>query len=227
MKKKAQILMDRVFLLLCFVTCSFLLQAQPIKALSPMLEKNEILADEFMYENARSNVSDYLYFDDESGHYLMSKSPLSFFSWKEKAFDAFPEIQMVEYKSEYGRMLGFSGKYHVKWMVRSSNLFMSNLSFYTAELKPEHIKHIESATNRKFDKKFADKDPKTPVGEYGLMPATWLSDTIYVKKAKNFEEDIDEWIVKSYQQLIFRKGKLISKKEIPNKTWVVKRKYPR
>ncbi len=189
------------------------LQAQGINV-------KQILADEFMYKFAR-NVSDYLYFDGDNSHYLISKSPLSFFSWKEKAFDKYPEIQLVEYKSAYGGMLGFSGKYHMSWLIKNNNLYMCNLSFYTTELKPEYIKHIEYLADRKFDGKLADKDPKTPIGEYGLMPATWFSDTIYVKKAKNFNEEIDVWKIKPYQRLIFQKGKLVSDTEFENKTWYV------
>lgn len=215
--------MKKRLLFLYFISCTLFLQAQPWDTeKSNVRNSRNILMDEFMSKIAKASVSDYLYFEDDAEKHLINNSPLSFFPWKEKAFDKFSEIQMAEYRPLYGGLLGHSGKYNIIWLVKNKKLYMSDLHLYTADLKPEHIKHIEKLTGRKFNRSYADADSKTPIGEYGILPATWFTDTLYVKKIRKPKDDIDVWKMKPYKQLIFEKGELVSIKEIFNKTWYVK-----
>ena len=44
-----------------------------------------------------------------------------------------------------------------------------------------------------------------------MMPAKWLNSTLLIKKARKSHENTDKWIEMPCEELIFKKGKLISR----------------
>jgi hypothetical protein len=96
----------------------------------------------------------------------------------------------------------------------------------------EHMRHIpiEQLTNLKFRKSpyFHKYIMNIPINENGVLPATWYSDTLYIKPIRSDTPQIlqnssenqshknvfFEEMYAPYHQLIIEKGKIISANKI-------------
>ncbi len=174
-----------------------------------------------------AKTSDVIYIND-STYFLMDRSPLEKFPDYKELYD--------DKVKPYGKVYAVPGwsidpdstsNYMVDWYLQDSLLLMSdilpNISFYKIEdIFPnnELYKRMEELTGIKFDKVHENRTSYT-YKEYkynkhnliappGAMPAIWFSDTIIVKRAANYEENIYKWINIPCRELIFKNGKLIS-----------------
>ena len=230
----------RIFLFLCFCL-SFQLSAQ----------KKE-LRDEFTHNLLKT--FDVLHIADNPDKYLISKSPLSHFKGYRKIYsdtvtifgDSYKLPYEVEEGKEYevtrmilqshtflpfGLPFGSEGNsekdYIASWLLLNTQLYLSNVIF-PFEARDDKIVFppMEKFTGKRFNRK---SSPDIEKRIYGLMPATWFTDTLYVKKANSGKEPLDRdvWQKKHYLRMIFNKGKLVSTEVMANKTWIETLTWPR
>ncbi|MDD4697834.1 MAG: hypothetical protein PHR52_09905 [Fermentimonas sp.] len=173
-----------------------------------------LLHDEFSY---LLNTSDELYIYGDNSNYLMNKSPLSYFKgYKSLYSDNDGLVIVVE-----ADFLGASGRrsekeYEAVWLLKNKQLYLCKIFFWSSRQTDESTyQKMEKFTRQSFNKKTFNIS--APEDIYGLMPAKWFSDTLYVKKANRILSRT--WQEKPYHKLIFKKGKLVSSEIIANKTW--------
>ncbi len=200
----------------------------------------EVSADEF--SGRLLKTSDELYIGDHADKYLMNKSPLSFFKGYKNIFggDSIETKEPKEIKKQKGDIVitetiipypavryGSVGKkekdYTAYWILLDEQLYLCKIDFPDSTKKVQTIDaDMEKFTGVHF-LRFSKRNAPTNEGPgdiFGLMPATWFTDTLYVKKAVTKEDPfmpLDSWKVKPYLQMIFDKGKLTSKKIVNNK----------
>ncbi|SFL63578.1 hypothetical protein SAMN05216357_1392 [Porphyromonadaceae bacterium KH3CP3RA] len=240
----------RIFLLLCFFL-SFQLFAQTTEM------KAEVLYDEFTHNLLKT--FDVLYIADNPDKYLMNKSPLSHFNGYRRIYsdtviihgNSFKlsfnaegdgkkkyEVTRVIDRSDtflpFGLPFGSAGnsekEYMATWLLLNTQLYLCRVHFPFEGKRDDKIVYppMEKFTGKHFNRK---NIPDIEIGEwiYGLMPATWFTDTLYVKKANSEKEPLyrEVWQRKHYLRMIFNKGKLVSTEVVANKTWIETLTWPR
>ncbi len=207
----------------------------------------EVSTDEFSSKLLKT--SDELYIGDHADKYLMNKSPLSFFKGYKSIFggDSKENKEPKEIKKPKGIIFitesitpypairyGSVGKsekdYTAYWILLDEQLYLCKIDFPDSVMKEQTAySDMEKFTGMRFSKRNAPSNDG--LGEiYGLMPATWFTDTLYVKKAVTKEDPfmpLDSWEVKPYLQMILNKRKLISKETVDNKIHTRKITVPR
>lgn len=248
--KNPDAMYKRILLILCF-SFSFQLFAQEIKI------KADILFDEFSTNLLKT--SDVLYIGDNSDKYLMSKSPLSHFdgyrsiysdtviiygnSFKlpfnatengKKKYEITRVITHSDTFLPFGLPFGSAGnsekEYMATWLLLNTQLYLCRVHFpFEGKREDKFVyRPMEKFTGKRFNRK---NIPDIGIGEwiYGLMPATWFTDTLYVKKANSEKEPLprEVWQEKHYLRMIFNKGKLVSTEVVANNTWIETLTWPR
>lgn len=189
-----------------------------------------VYRDEFYWKKVKTN--DELYIYNDSDKYLMSISPLSHFDGYKTAYQ---NNNFLNYPVLISSELGTSGHtdkvYLCIWLIKNKQLYLANIFFNDSEIddvekgRKDRFPIMEQYTGKKFDQRYNMLLGGREI--YGLMSATWLTDTLFVKKAFNsqkgldyesFEKKYEEWMKCPYHQLIFEKGKLMDMKDIPNAT---------
>jgi len=206
----------------------------------------EVTTDEF--SGRLLKTSDELYIGDHADKYLMNKSPLSFFKGyksifggdskepkknqgSEKSKNYMISTFVIPYPAVRFGEVGYSEKeYTAYWILLDEQLYLCKIDFPDSLNKEQTVyPAMEKFTGVCFSKRNAPSNDG--LGEiYGLMPATWFTDTLYVKKAVTKEDPfmpLDSWEVKPYLQMTFNKGKLTSKKIVDNKIHTRKITVPR
>jgi len=179
--------------------------------------------DDFLFQKLRT--SDELYIYDDCHKYLMNKSPLSYFDGYKEMYKGhhFPEEPPL-ITAELGT-IGFIDKpFRCIWLIKNKQLYLANIDFYYNDCKKKDMNDkysfMEQATGEKFDTRYRN----ISIGSkkiHGLMPATWFSDTLFVKRSRS-SENLETWKKKAYLQMVFEDGKLIDMKGIENKTELIK-----
>jgi hypothetical protein len=189
-----------------------------------------IITDNFMYQKVKTDDELYIYTD--SGKYLMSHSPLSPFDRYKNIYQNhnFPKYKVLT-TDEFGTTGSDDKVYQCIWLIKDKQLYLANILFNNNEIddvekgRKDQFLIMEKFTGEKFDTRY-----KMVLGGkeiYGLMPATWFTDTLFVKKAFNpkrgldyesYAKNFEKWIKSAYLQMVFEKGKLIEMKGIPNET---------
>lgn len=164
-----------------------------------------------------AKTSDVLYTND-STYFLMDKSPLEKFPDYKKLYDRYKDKTIENVDVAYGSAIRPDGttNYFIVWYLNDSLLYLSDINFFLIIDRIENIfpnneqyKLMEQLTGVKFDTKYdRSKMPKI-VNPFGSMPATWFSDTIIVKLAKN-RINFHKWENEPCRELIFKNGRLIS-----------------
>lgn len=191
-------------------------------AMIQLFAQNIIYSDVFYWKKVKTN--DELYIYNDSDKYLMSYSPLSHFDGYKKIYENhnFPNDPVL-ISSEFGTS-GFGDKvYLCIWLIKNKQLYLANIFFNYSEIddvekrRRDRFPIMEEFTGEQFDQRY-----KMLLGGrkiYGLMPATWFTDTIFVKRAYNSNNiNYEEWVRSAYLQMIFEKGILMDMKGIPNET---------
>lgn len=191
-------------------------------AIIHLFAQNIIYSDVFYWKKVKTN--DELYIYNDSDKYLMSYSPLSHFDGYKKIYENhnFPNDPVL-ISSEFGTS-GFGDKvYLCIWLIKNKQLYLANIFFNYSEIddvekrRRDRFPIMEEFTGELFDQRY-----KMLLGGrkiYGLMPATWFTDTIFVKRAYNSNNiNYEEWVRSAYLQMIFEKGILMDMKGIPNET---------
>lgn len=212
--------------------------------------KADVLFDDFTHKLLKT--FDVLYFADDSDKYLINKSPLSHFYGYRKIysdtviihgnsfdlpFDADGnsekeyEVSRVIVQSDsflpFGLPFGSEGnsekEYIATWLLINTQLYLCRIHFPFERKRNDEIVYplMEKFTGKCFKRKnIPNIEISGPI--YGLMPADWFTDTLYVKKANPKKEPLnrDIWQKKQYMRMIFNKGKLVSTEVVENKTWV-------
>lgn len=191
-------------------------------AIIHLFAQNIIYSDVFYWKKVKTN--DELYIYNDSDKYLMSYSPLSHFDGYKKNYENhnFPNDPVL-ISSEFGTS-GFGDKvYLCIWLIKNKQLYLANIFFNYSEIddvekrRRDRFPIMEEFTGEQFDQRY-----KMLLGGrkiYGLMPATWFTDTIFVKRAYNSNNiNYEEWVRSAYLQMIFEKGILMDMKGIPNET---------
>lgn len=226
----------------CFFCLSFQLFAQTPKV------KPE-LYDEFTHNLLKT--FDVFYVADNRDKYLISKSPLSHFNGYRRIYSDTVTIYGNSYKLPFDAEGDSEKKYEVKriivhsnaflpfglpfgsagnsekeyiatWLLLNTRLYLCSVHFPFEAKRDDKIVYppMEKFTGKRFNKK---NILNIEIGEhiYGLMPATWFSDTLYVKKANAEKVPLQRevWQKKHYLRMIFKKGKLVSSEVVSNKTW--------
>ena len=200
----------------------------------------EVSIDEFSHNLLKT--SDDLYIAYSTDKYLMNKSPLSFFKGYKSIFgnnskvtnelkaDTAENIVIPYPPVRYGSVGKSEKNYTAYWILLDEKLYLYKIDF-PASVKDEKAAYasIEDYIGVRFSNGYIAL--KKGIGKfYGLMPAIWCTDTLYVKKAVTKEDPffpIDSWTVKPYLQMIFNKGELTSKKIIDNEIHTRKIVVPR
>jgi len=191
-------------------------------AMIQLFAQNIIYSDVFYWKKVKTN--DELYIYNDSDKYLMSYSPLSHFDGYKKIYENhnFPNDPVL-ISSEFGTS-GFGDKvYLCMWLIKNKQLYLANIFFNYSEIddvekgRRDRFPIMEEFTGEQFDQRY-----KMLLGGrkiYGLMPATWFTDTIFVKRAYNPNNiNYEKWVRSAYLQMIFEKGILMDMKGIPNET---------
>ena len=191
-------------------------------AMTQLFAQNIIYSDVFYWKKVKTN--DELYIYNDSDKYLMSYSPLSHFDGYKKIYENhnFPNDPVL-ISSEFGTS-GFGDKvYLCMWLIKNKQLYLANIFFNYSEIddvekrRRDRFPIMEEFTGEQFDQRY-----KMLLGGrkiYGLMPATWFTDTIFVKRAYNPNNiNYEKWVRSAYLQMIFEKGILMDMKGIPNET---------
>jgi len=177
-----------------------------------------------------AKTSDVIYIND-STYFLMDRSPLDPFPDYKRIYDGMLEFYRRNY-SMYGWLISpdTTTTCMIDWCLKDSMLYMSdiipNLPFdEIAGIFPnnELYRRMENLTGVKFDPEYKDqvsytyKDyPSNPLIGYnthrppGAMPALWFNDTLLVKRAWTYGENLSDWEKESCRELVFKNGKLIS-----------------
>lgn len=171
-----------------------------------------------------AKTPDLLYIND-TVVYLMDKSPLERFSNYKNLFASYKQIYMVEVNVEFGAEIPplRDTPYQVIWSLKDGKLYLSDINFYSiwpSKYKSvfsnnEQYKLMEKLTKVNFDKtkRPLSSNPYRHVNKIGMMPAKWLNDTLLIKRAVKPHEDINKWLISTpCEELVFKNGKLISKK---------------
>ncbi|MEA4917836.1 hypothetical protein [Proteiniphilum sp.] len=197
-----------------------------------------IWEDYFRYKILKSN--DILFIDGDSDPYLVSRSPLSSFKGYKKIYKKhnFPEY-MPRYFEDRTSTGPYDKEFQCVWLIRDKQLYLTRILFDNVEIdqgRKDQYAIMEQFTGEKFDTRYNDiSEGDTIIAKvnerYGLMPVTWFSDTLYVKKSHNYNEPGDQeknvldWRRRNYTQMIFKSGKLVKTKSTPNlveKGYIVK-----
>lgn len=229
-------------LLFCFLSINIIAQKKEIQ--------EDALFDEFTHKFLKTY--DVLYIADNPDKYLISKSPLSHFNKYRKIysdtviihgnsfrlpFDAEGnsekkyEVTHVIIQSDsflpFGLPFGSEGnsekEYIATWLLLNTQLYLCRVHFPFEGKRDDKIVYppMEKFTGKRFNRK---NIPEIEIKEcmYGLMPASWFTDTLYIKKANTKMEPLsrDEWQRMHYLRMIFNKGKLVSTEIVANKTWI-------
>lgn len=204
--------------------CCILLILFLIKSFTPFIAAQQPSRNKAYYEFMRNaKTSDLLYIND-SVVYLMNKSPLRVFSGYLDLYDSYKEVTPVEIRIEvFGAQIPpkKNKKYQVIWNIKDNILYITDIRFYSISLADydlvfpdnEQYRALEKLTKVNFDKTIPPLSnyPSLQINKIGMMPATWLNDTILVKRARKSFEDIDKWFETPCEKLIFKNGKLISR----------------
>lgn len=161
-------------------------------------------------------------------HY-MSVSPLAAF---DGYLDLYPQVPNPlgyheSWDVTYGDRMAREKNYSVTWKIADGKLYLSDLYFFTLDIpeydykdyfKPDEnarFTAIEKLTGKKFDRSshVARIKPQSP---YGVIPATWFSDTLYIM------EQLDPFDIASPDnsgkpqvfRLVFSSGCLINTKKL-------------
>lgn len=218
-KQSSTNMAKNIFLILC-IFLSFKLSAQNGRS-----ETVSFLMDEFSSNLLKTN--DDFYFSGNHDYYLINKSPLAHFSEYRSIYSADPN-DIITYRVLYNppRPYGWEGvsekQYIATWVLFDNRLYLCRVEIH-GERKDDKFLYppMEKLVRKTFSKKnISNIDIPDPF--YGLMPAKWFTDTLFIKKANPLENPLpaNEWQVKPYQRLIFKKGKLISTETVANKTWI-------
>lgn len=201
-----------------------------------MVFNNNSLCGQTLEAKSRVNfmriakTSDVLYTND-STCFLMDKSPLEKFQNYKKLYDRYKDKTIENVDVAYGSAIRPDGttNYYIVWYLNDSLLYLSDINFFlildgieTIFSNNEQYKLMEQLTGVKFDTIYENHTrnkyeetkydrSKMPinVNPFGSMPATWFSDTIIVKLAKN-RIDFHKWEKEPCRELIFKNGRLIS-----------------
>ncbi|WP_026327692.1 hypothetical protein [Proteiniphilum acetatigenes] len=201
--------------------------------------KADILFDEFSTNLLKT--SDVLYIADNPDKYLMSKSPLSHFDGYRSIYSEDrsmiityePPFIINNYDSPSVPPHGSEGvsekEYMATWLLLKTQLYLCYVDFPYQKKRDDKIVYrpMEKFTGKRFNRK---NIPDIEIGEwiYGLMPANWFTDTLYVKKANSEKySPYSVWQRKHYLRMIFNKGKLVSTEVMANNTWIETLVYPR
>ncbi len=212
--------MSKNIFLILSVFLSFRLHAQ-----SGGPETVSFLKDEFTVNLLKSN--DDFYFSGNHDKYLINKSPLAYFNGYKSIYRDDPLMVLISLSSEYPPppygSEGVSEKeYIATWVLLNNQLYLCNIWIRFIYRDDKFLyPPMEKLVGKAFSKKNISKID-IPIPFYGLMPATWFTDTLFIKKANQREKPLqaDEWQVKPYLRLIFKKGKLVSTETVANKTWI-------
>ena len=215
----------KILLILCFCL-SFQLFAQEIKM------KADILLDEFSVNLLKT--SDGLYIVDNPDKYLMNKSPLSHFDGYRSIYSEDRSMIITHGTPFPSPPYGSEGvsekEYTATWLLLNTQLYLCRVHFPFERKRDDKTVYppMEKFTGKRFNRK---NIPDIEIGEwiYGLLPATWFTDTLYVKKANTEKDHLyrEVWQRRHYLRMIFNKGKLVSTEVMANNTWIETLVYPR
>lgn len=155
--------------------------------------------------------------------YSMEQSPLNVFKGYIKLY---PEIPMVIEETMPGSR--YTDKnYAIDWILVDNLLYLSDIHFRSYLLKDsvyiikyfsnnnEKFARMERLTQRKFEKYKYLKEFTYIPNPYGVLEASWVTDTIYIKKPYRHNESYEGWKATPSYRLVFNKGKLMSMSEVP------------
>ena len=217
-KQSSTNMAKNIFLILC-ILLSFKMYAQ-----NGRYKTAPFLMDEFSSDLLQTN--DIFYFSGNHEYYLINKSPLAHFSGYRSIYSADPN-DVITYIVFYTppRPYGWEGvcekQYIATWVLFDNRLYLCRVEIHEERKDDEFLyPPMEKLVRKTFSKKNIS-NIDIPVSFYGLIPARWFTDTLFVKKANQIKMPLpaDEWQVKPYQRLIFKKGKLVSTETVANKTW--------
>jgi len=210
----------------CFILISFSVSLQ----LFAQNEEIIITRDDFYWEMVRT--SDELYIYNDSDMYLMSKSPLSVFDGYKMIYEN-RDLTDVLITAEFGTMGLKEKQYRGVWLIKNKQLYLCDILFSGGKTEEVNLRGerndqytlMEQLTGEKFNTKY-NKISLGGIEIYGLMPASWFTDTLFVKKSfrsnsigyERWKEDGEDWFKKAYLRMVFEKGILIDMKGIVNKT---------
>lgn len=211
--------MSKNIFLILSVFLSFRLYAQ-----SGGPETVSFLKDEFTVNLLKTN--DDFFFTGNHDKYLINKSPLAYFNGYKSIYRDDPSTVLTYYDPfpplPY-RTDGISEKeYIATWVMLNDQLYLCNVWIHSKKPDEKFIyPRMEKLVGKTFSKRNISKID-IPVPSYGLIPAKWFTDTLFIKKANQLEKPLqrNEWQVKPYLRLIFKKGKLVSIETVANKTWI-------
>ncbi|MDD2244520.1 MAG: hypothetical protein PHR52_11555 [Fermentimonas sp.] len=184
-----------IFLILC-IFLSFKLYAQNERS-----ETVSFLKDEFSSSLLKTN--DVFYYTGNHDKFLIDKSPMIPHQFYECIFSEEP-YEIITYRVNFNppRPYGSEGvsekQYIATWVLLNRRLYLCRVDLHGERKNDEFLYPLmEKLTGNTFSKKNISK-VDIPVKVYGLMSATWFTDTLFVKKANPLENPIpaDEWKVK-------------------------------
>jgi len=196
----------KIHLLLIFISINFLVFSQENT-------RNNVLIDDFRWKMV--HTGDILFIYDDLERYMINKSPLESFEGYEILYDKY-NIKKGEINFMWGFEVGPVDKnYQCVWILKNKKLYLSHINFYLPETysnfkNNEQYALVEQLTGVKFDVGKASLYPFKNKKTYGLMPAIWFSDVLYVKKAmiRGKDTDLNKWTRKPYLKMVFEKGEL-------------------
>lgn len=184
------------------------------------------LKDDFLSQKLRT--SDELYINGDDDTYFMNKSPLSYFDGYKEIYKGYHFPDEAPYiTAELGTMGYIDKPFRCVWLIENKQLYLVRIDFYfdgiDDEKKGIYNKYsiMEQATGGKFETRYNNISVDSKKN-HELMPATWFSDTLFVKKNRS-SENLETWQKKAYLQMVFEDGILINMKGIVNKTEITKK----
>ncbi|WP_157278842.1 MULTISPECIES: hypothetical protein [Proteiniphilum] len=190
-----------------------------------------IIEDDFYAKMVKTDDELYIYNDNDK--YLMNDSPLSFFEGFKKIYQNHKFLEYRVLTTDVFGTTGFDDKiFQCIWFIKNKQLYLANILFNDSEIddvekgRKDQYLIMEQLTGEKFNThyKYISLGGRKI---HGLMPATWFTDTLFVKKAFNpkrgldyesYEKNFENWMESAYLQMVFEKGKLVDMKGIANKT---------
>lgn len=159
-------------------------------------------------------TSDMFYWDGV--RCLMSLSPLYFF---EGFKDIYPDVPCYEIQADFGEMPYEDKNYGAVWGVIDKMLYLCEVEFRYSFLSEKEInklfpdneqyKKLEKLIGARFRKLTTYKNAQIPISPYGVIPATWVNGTFYIKRIREYET-VRQWDALPCKRLVFKQGKLIS-----------------
>ncbi|MEA4917835.1 hypothetical protein [Proteiniphilum sp.] len=210
---------------------SIIVSLLSLQLYSQVILNDTIPIDHFSEKILKSN--DILFIENDNDQHIMGRSPLFMLKGYKGVYKNhdFP-VQMPRYFQEWFSQGPYDKEFQCIWLIKDEQLYLTRVLFDNVEIdqgRKDQYAIIEQFTGEKFDTRYnniseGDNIRAKEDERYGLMPATWFSDTLFVKKTYNtaynketWQEDQLEWVKKDYIQMIFKNGKLVKTKKVANK----------